>query len=125
MPLYSYKCILNEHFFEVRQSFADDPIKECPECGAETRKVISSVGVVFKGSGFYVTDSRKNGRRNGSSATVDSGKSGANESKGKVDAGTSDSDSKSSKTESSDKSSSKESKNDKKPVNAGKKETTS
>ncbi len=62
MPLYSYKCIPNEHFFEVRQRFADDPITECPECGGETRKVISSVGVVFKGSGFYINDSRKNGK---------------------------------------------------------------
>ncbi|RBY95092.1 FmdB family transcriptional regulator [Blastococcus sp. TF02-8] len=61
MPTYQYACTNPEtkHQFEVVQSFTDEPVSECPECGAPVRKVYGSVGVVFKGSGFYRTDSRK------------------------------------------------------------------
>ena len=61
MPTYQYACTNAEgkHEFEVVQSFSDAPVSECPECGAPVRKVYGSVGVVFKGSGFYRTDSRK------------------------------------------------------------------
>ena len=61
MPTYQYACTNPEtkHQFEVVQSFTDEPVSECPECGAAVRKVYGSVGVVFKGSGFYRTDSRK------------------------------------------------------------------
>ena len=61
MPTYEYACTNPEgkHEFEVVQSFSDAPVTECPECGAPVRKVYGSVGVVFKGSGFYRTDSRK------------------------------------------------------------------
>ena len=61
MPTYQYACTNAEgkHEFEVVQSFSDAPVSECPECGAVVRKVYGSVGVVFKGSGFYRTDSRK------------------------------------------------------------------
>ena len=61
MPTYEYACTNPEgkHEFEVVQSFTDAPITECPECGFPVRKVYGSVGVVFKGSGFYRTDSRK------------------------------------------------------------------
>ena len=61
MPTYQYACTNPEgkHDFEVVQSFTDAPVTECPECGAPVRKVYGSVGVVFKGSGFYRTDSRK------------------------------------------------------------------
>lgn len=58
MPIYVYKCFENEHVFEKKQKFSDAPIAECPECGSAVRKVINSVGIVFKGSGFYVTDNR-------------------------------------------------------------------
>ncbi|NDI10015.1 MAG: zinc ribbon domain-containing protein [Actinobacteria bacterium] len=57
MPTYEYKCEA-EHLFEVFQSFQDKAIDTCPECGAPARKVYSNVGVVFKGSGFYKTDSK-------------------------------------------------------------------
>jgi putative FmdB family regulatory protein len=62
VPTYEYACTNPEgkHQFEVVQSFSDAPLTECPECGAPVRKVYGSVGVVFKGSGFYRTDSRKN-----------------------------------------------------------------
>ena len=61
VPTYQYACTNPEgkHEFERVQSFSDAPVSECPECGAPVRKVYGSVGVVFKGSGFYRTDSRK------------------------------------------------------------------
>lgn len=58
MPLYTYRCIENDHEFQVRQRMIDDPLTECAICGGPVRRVVSSVGVVFKGSGFYVTDNR-------------------------------------------------------------------
>ncbi len=80
MPTYQYACTNPEskHEFEVVQSFSDAPVSECPECGATVRKVYGSVGVVFKGSGFYRTDSRKSSEAaasNGSSSS--SSKEGA------------------------------------------------
>jgi putative FmdB family regulatory protein len=61
VPTYEYACTNPEgkHEFEVVQSFSDPAVATCPECGAPVRKVYGSVGVVFKGSGFYRTDSRK------------------------------------------------------------------
>jgi putative FmdB family regulatory protein len=60
VPTYQYVCTNpdDKHEFEVVQSFTDDPVRECSVCGAPVRKVYGSVGVVFKGSGFYRTDSR-------------------------------------------------------------------
>ncbi len=60
MPTYQYACTNPEgkHEFEVVQSFTDAPVAECPTCATPVRKVYGSVGVVFKGSGFYRTDSR-------------------------------------------------------------------
>ena len=60
MPTYQYACTACGHQLEAVQSFADDPLTECPACEGRLRKLFSSVGVVFKGSGFYRTDSRKN-----------------------------------------------------------------
>jgi putative FmdB family regulatory protein len=59
VPLYEYQCKPNQHRFEVRQGYNEEPLQVCPECGGEVRRVIHPVGVVFKGSGFYVNDSRK------------------------------------------------------------------
>lgn len=58
MPLYTYRCNECDHEFQVRQRMVEDPLTECPVCGGGVRRVVSSVGVVFKGSGFYVTDNR-------------------------------------------------------------------
>lgn len=58
MPTYEYLCQDCDQPLEVFQSFTDDPLTDCPECGGSLRKVFGSVGVVFKGSGFYRTDSR-------------------------------------------------------------------
>ena len=73
MPTYQYVCTNpdDRHEFEVVQSFSDPSLTECPQCGSPVRKVYGSVGVVFKGSGFYRTDSRA-----GSSST-DGGSGGA------------------------------------------------
>ncbi|MGA0851232.1 MAG: FmdB family zinc ribbon protein [Candidatus Nanopelagicaceae bacterium] len=57
MPTYQYQCNACEHTFEAVQSFTDAPISVCPECGKDVRKIYSNVGIVFKGSGFYKTDS--------------------------------------------------------------------
>lgn len=59
MPLYEYACETCDHLFEVRQRFSDEPISTCPECGASVRRVFHAAGVIFKGSGFYLTDNRK------------------------------------------------------------------
>ena len=64
MPTYQYACTACGHRLEAVQSFSDSALTECPECAGKLRKLFGSVGVVFKGSGFYRTDSR-----NGSIAT--------------------------------------------------------
>src|SRR5215207_5780867 len=71
VPTYQYACTNPEvkHEFEIVQSFTDAPVTECPECGAPVRKVYGSVGVVFKGSGFYRTDSRKTAAASESSSS--------------------------------------------------------
>ena len=67
MPRYDYRCSGCGHEFEVKQSFSDEPDALCPQCGVESRRVIHSVPVVFKGSGFYVNDYGKGGGANGRS----------------------------------------------------------
>lgn len=69
MPTYAYRGIDCGHEFDAYQSFTDDPLTECRECGGPVRKVLSPVGVTFKGSGFYRTDSRSESRgRSGAGA---------------------------------------------------------
>lgn len=58
MPTYSYACTDCDNKFDVQQSFSDDSLTTCPQCEGKLRKLFNSVGVVFKGSGFYRTDSR-------------------------------------------------------------------
>jgi putative FmdB family regulatory protein len=58
VPTYSYACTACDNRFDIVQSFSDDSLTECPECTGKLRKLFNSVGVVFKGSGFYRTDSR-------------------------------------------------------------------
>ncbi len=58
MPTYEYACKSCGEHLEVVQSFHDDPLELCPSCDGPLRKVFSGVGIVFKGSGFYKTDSR-------------------------------------------------------------------
>ena len=77
MPVYAYACKDCGHTFDIRQSFSDDALTVCPECGGQLRKKFNSVGVVFKGSGFYRTDSRSNSSSDGGT----SGNSGSGETK--------------------------------------------
>ena len=87
MPTYAYACKDCHHAFETVQSFSDASLTVCPECGGTLRKKFNSVGVVFKGGGFYRTDSRS-----GSSVPASSGSKDA----GSKDSGAKDSGSKSS-----------------------------
>jgi putative FmdB family regulatory protein len=66
LPTYEYACTACGHRLEAVQKFTDDPLTECPECGAALRKVYGAVGIVLKGSGFYKTDSRAASGGNGS-----------------------------------------------------------
>ncbi len=66
MPTYEYACTACAHRLEAVQSFTDDPLTECPDCGEALRKVYGAVGIVLKGSGFYKTDSRAASAGNGS-----------------------------------------------------------
>ncbi|WP_084370274.1 FmdB family zinc ribbon protein [Microbispora sp. ATCC PTA-5024] len=61
MPTYQYACTACGEQLEAVQKFSDDPLTECPACQGRLRKVFSAVGIVFKGSGFYRTDSRSSG----------------------------------------------------------------
>jgi putative FmdB family regulatory protein len=73
VPTYQYSCTDCGHFFEAVQSFSDDSLTVCPECEGRLRKVFNAVGVVFKGSGFYRTDSRsQNASKSESSSSASS-----------------------------------------------------
>ena len=87
MPTYQYQCTACGNGLEAVQKFTDDALTECPECNGRLRKVFSAVGVVFKGSGFYRTDSRSSSSSStpaasssGSSASGSSGSSGSSSS---------------------------------------------
>jgi len=77
MPTYEYRCTSCGQHIEAVQSFTDDPLTECGVCGGELRKVFAPVGIVFKGSGFYKTDSRSG---SGSSRKKDSSRESTKES---------------------------------------------
>src|SRR3954464_13760253 len=68
VPTYQYSCTECGHFFEAVQSFSDESLTTCPECSGRLRKVFNAVGVVFKGSGFYRTDSRTSAETKGEGA---------------------------------------------------------
>ncbi|HEX7429512.1 MAG TPA: FmdB family zinc ribbon protein [Mycobacterium sp.] len=97
MPTYSYACTECDNKFDVVQAFSDDALTECPKCDGRLRKLFGKVGVVFKGSGFYRTDSRESAKStsNGSSKSSESSGS-SNSSEKKSDSGKSDSSSSSS-----------------------------
>ena len=60
MPSYDYECTVCGHRFEVFQNMSDPPLTDCPQCGKRVRRLIGGgTGIIFKGSGFYVTDNRK------------------------------------------------------------------
>ncbi len=81
MPIYEYACGSCGHHFEAKQRFSDDPISVCPECGQTVRRVLHPAGIIFKGSGFYINDSRNGtasaipSTKSSSESTTDSGSS--------------------------------------------------
>ena len=72
MPTYEYACKQCGEHVEVVQSFYDDPLTTCEHCGGELRKVFGNIGIVFKGSGFYKTDSRGSQPKSGASVVSSS-----------------------------------------------------
>ena len=89
MPIYEYACDQCGHRFDTRQSWSDDPLTVCPECTGHIRRVLHPAGVIFKGSGWYITDSRK--ASNGASQSAskkersDSSESSSEPAKSKAD----------------------------------------
>ena len=82
MPTYEYACRDCGQHVEVVQSFRDDPLDTCGACGGRLRKVFSAAGIVFKGSGYYVTDSRKKPAETSSGDASKSASSGTSKSTG-------------------------------------------
>jgi putative FmdB family regulatory protein len=84
VPTYVYACTECDHGFEAHQAFTDDALTTCPNCNGKLRKVFNSVGIVFKGSGFYRTDSRSDGKSGSdpasSSSSASNGSSGSSSS---------------------------------------------
>ncbi|HZA39020.1 MAG TPA: FmdB family zinc ribbon protein [Actinomycetota bacterium] len=94
MPIYEYACTACGERTEAKQGFDDPPLEECPVCGGRLRKLYSPVGIVFKGSGFYATDSK-------SSSKKETTRSSSGEKKSSESSKGSGSESKSSSTEKS------------------------
>ncbi|MCX7621491.1 MAG: FmdB family transcriptional regulator [Acidimicrobiales bacterium] len=91
MPTYEYRCRDCGHELEVQQSFHDDPLTECPSCGGDLRKRFSPIGITFKGSGFYKTDSRSPsssgaGTGNGEGSSSSNGSDGSSSTSSKESA---------------------------------------
>ena len=105
MPTYAYACTECDHRFEAVQSFSDDSLTVCPECEGRLRKVFNAVGIVFKGGGFYRTDSRS-GSSVPSGSTSSSSDSSSPSSSDSSSSGSSDSSSGSSESAGSSSSSS-------------------
>lgn len=103
MPTYSYSCTECGNRFDAVQAFSDDALTTCPKCSGKLRKLFGSVGVVFKGSGFYRTDSRDSSKSSsngessdGSSSATSSSDKGSSTSSDSSSSSSSSSDSKSS-----------------------------
>ena len=111
MPTYSYACTECENRFDAVQAFTEDALTTCPQCSGRLRKLFNSVGVVFKGSGFYRTDSREASK---SAVANDSGSSAGSSGSDKSGSDKSGSDKSGSDKSGSDKSGSDKSGSDKK-----------
>ena len=87
MPTYEYKCLECDHKFEAFQSMKDDPLESCPECEGNVKRLISSgAGLIFKGSGFYITDYRGDGYKEAAKKDKEAA-SGSSDGKSKSDSG--------------------------------------
>lgn len=109
MPTYEYRCKDCGEHLEVVQAFADDPLTECPNCSGTLKKVFNSVGIAFKGSGFYKNDSRSSSSStssarsggstdSGGSSSTDSSSSSSSDSSGSSSSSSGDGGSSSSST---------------------------
>ena len=75
MPTYSYRCTECDNAFDIHQAFTDDALTVCDVCGGRLRKLFNTIGVTFNGSGFYRTDSRSEGGKQGSGGSSSSSSS--------------------------------------------------
>lgn len=91
MPTYSYACTECDNRFDAVQAFTDDALTTCPECSGRLRKLFNSVGVVFKGSGFYRTDSRDSSKSSVKSESSSSSSSSSEKSSSSSDSSSSSS----------------------------------
>ncbi|ATD70023.1 MULTISPECIES: FmdB family zinc ribbon protein [Gordonia] len=103
MPTYSYACTECDNKFDIVQSFSDDSLTECPQCTGRLRKLFNSVGIVFKGSGFYRTDSRSGSSSSDAASSSSSDSSSSSSSTSGSSSTSSDSSSSSSATKSDSK----------------------
>jgi putative FmdB family regulatory protein len=108
VPTYSYACTACDNRFDVVQAFTDDSLTTCEKCSGRLRKLFNSVGVVFKGSGFYRTDSRESTKSSSNGSAKSSSSSGTDGSSSSEKSGSSETSSGSS-DKSSDSASSKSS----------------
>lgn len=122
MPRYDYQCGACQHKFEVKQSFDSEPVAECPECGQSSQRLFHSPTVIYKGSGWYVTDYAKKPMQIGKDSSVAGNENSGDE---KENSSTEKQESKSKgsvdkpKKSTSDKSSSKDSKTNESKVSEG------
>ena len=84
MPIYDYRCDHCGHVFSAVQSYKDEALEKCPNCGKKPRRLISTPAIVFKGSGWYKTDSRP-GEKSSDSSSSGSGKKGDTKTDSKTD----------------------------------------
>jgi putative FmdB family regulatory protein len=83
MPIYEYECNICEHVFERKQRFDEEPVALCPQCDGKAKRVLCSVPIIFKGSGFYCTDNRSNTNFNEGTEAPKGKQKGKEASKGK------------------------------------------
>ena len=99
MPIYEYRCAACEHTFEVRQRFSDPPVKRCPKCKAKVEKLISAPGLLFKGTGWYVTDYANQSRKKSMEAEKSASGNGGDKRSDKAEAKSDKAETKSDKAE--------------------------
>ncbi len=86
MPIYEYECLACGTTFEKRQSFKEDPIADCPNGHPETRRLLSTPAIVFKGSGFYINDSKSSKESTNGSSSKNGKSESSSETKSKAKA---------------------------------------
>ncbi len=106
MPTYSYACTECDNRFDAVQAFTDDALTSCPQCSGRLRKLFNSVGIVFKGSGFYRTDSRESVKSSSNGSAKSEGGDGSDKTESSKSSGEASGSSDKSTAKTSDKSAS-------------------